>query len=166
MKESRQSRGIGSFFFAAIFWVIAFGAVTFLSFITGIVEFKHTEATYTKQQTYEGRREERVGVNGEILKPVEVVFTGHGCVKIDRAYLDTQTLTTYISNTCGVSRKFVAVYVKEYAPDGTIVHSNYQFLQGEDNGIAAGERVEVTTETSEDTRVVKIVVSTDGGRAE
>jgi hypothetical protein len=164
--ESRQSRGIGAFFFAGIFWIIAFGVVTALSFVTGIIEFKHSEDAYTKQQTYEGRREERVGVQGEILKPVDLIFTGSGCVKITRAFLDTQTLTTYISNTCPSARQFVKVFIKEYAPDNTILHADSEWLKGEAYGIGAGEKEEITTETSNDARVVKIVVSTDGGRVE
>ena len=166
MNESRQSRGVGSFFFAAIPAVIACALLLLLAFMTGIVEFTHSEDAYKKRQTYEGRREARVGVNGEILKPVDLLFVSNGCVKIERAYLDTQTLTIYIHNTCSAERQFIKWGVREYAPDGTDVQSHGTYLDTPDGNLAAGEKFEQVVQVSNDSRVVKIVVSTNGGRPE
>lgn len=167
MEESRQSRGIGSFFFAAIPAIIAFALLNVLAFTTGIVEFKHSQDEYTKKQTYEGRRETRVGVNGEMLKPVDLVYSSKGCMKIERAYLDTQTLTLYIHNTCSTERNFVKDSVKEYAPDGTVVQSEggYIELDSGSSSIGQDEKREITVGVSSDSRVVKIAASiSEAGR--
>lgn len=161
--EARQSRGIGSFFFAAIPAILGCAALTWLGFATGIVEFSHSEAAYQKKQTYEGRRDARVGVNGELLKPIDLVYSSRGCVRIDRAYLDTQTLTIYIHNTCPTERRYVKWRVAELSPDGTAVSSKSAYLE-DDGTIEADEKQEITVTTSDDARVVKMVATIDGGQ--
>jgi hypothetical protein len=162
--EEVKISGVSTFFLYSIPWILGMAALVWLAFLTGLVEFSHSQSAYAKRQTYEGRREERVGVNGEILKPVDLIFSNRGCFKIERAFLDTQTLTIYIHNTCAQKREFAHYTVKEYAPDGTIVHSVNEYLPTDDAELDAGDKIEIETQTSSDARVVKIVVGTDGGR--
>jgi hypothetical protein len=67
-EESRQSRGLGSFFFAAIPWVLAMAALAWLGFYTGIVEFHHQQKEIRKVETIEGRMDGRVGASADLSK--------------------------------------------------------------------------------------------------
>jgi hypothetical protein len=164
--EVKYTGGLGAFCYAAIPLTLAYAALIWLAFGMGFVEFHHQQDAYKKQQTYEGRREERVGINGEILKPVDLTFAGKGCIHIDRAFLDTQMLTTYVSNACPTRRQFIQYSYREVAPDGTTLHSSEQYLPNTGT-LEPGEHSEITSEVSNDARVTIIYVAiTDAGRPE
>jgi hypothetical protein len=143
--------GIGWFFFALIPGAIAGALLMYFSFYTGIVDWRKT-------QRIEGRMDARVGVNGELQKPVDLINRDSSCMKITRSFLDDGTVTAYITSRCNFRMRYWEIHWNSVAPDGTVIHSDYT-----NHGFGnpePGETVETTHSIEADPRTAKVIVWT------
>jgi hypothetical protein len=113
--------------------------ILWLSFLTGIVEFKHAEHAYNRSLTAEQQKDllaqrmnERVGVPATepIKEPVRLVIKNKSCMKVTKAYLDAGNLYAYVQRECrggaaDATGGYMAVHYQAKAPDGTIIASGY-----------------------------------------
>ena len=111
--------GLSTLAFACIPAALLGAALMYLSFYTGIIDWQ-------KAQRIEGRMDNRVGVNGELTKPVDLIITKKSCLIIDRAFMDGQTGTAYLHNKCDRELSYIALHWNAIAPDGTIIKSGYE----------------------------------------
>lgn len=146
--ENTLTRGIGSFFFFAIPAVLAGAALMWLAFYTGVIDWQKT-------QRVEGRMDNRVGVNGQLTMPVDLVIGNRSCLKIDRAFLDGDSVTMYLDNQCHTRLDYYEWHWKAVSPDGTTIKENYENTL---DGIDDGEKLEKTMSLPDDNRIVKIIV--------
>jgi len=156
--EVKHTGGIGWFFFALIPGALAGALLMYLAFFTGIIDWQ-------KAQRIEGRMDNRVGVNGALVAPVQLIMRGTGCLKVSRSYLDAanddydpgSNLTLYVTNNCSHELPGYQweVNVNSIAPDGTVINSNHDIQAAE---IDSGQTFEVTEKVPNDSRTVKIVV--------
>jgi hypothetical protein len=143
--------GIGWFFFALIPGALAGALLMYFAFYTGVVDWQ-------KAQRIEGRMDGRVGVNGELKKPVDLINRDSSCLKISRSFLDSGTVTAYVTSHCNYNIRYWEIHWESVAPDGTIIHSDYT-----NNGFgepSPGETVETTYAVQDDPRTAKIIVWT------
>jgi len=159
MEESRQSRGLGSFFFAAIPWVLGMAALTWLGFYTGIITFHQAQLAIQKSEAVQGRMDGRVGVDGDVRDPVSLTFHGRGCIKVERAYLDLGTMTAYLHNTCNREIRDIRYSWREVSPDGTTVKSGWDYLSGSDDMAGDEKREQQVQIDIDDGRVKGVVFS-------
>lgn len=148
--EHTEKGGIGWFFFALIPGAIAGGALMWLAFYTGVID-------WTKTQRIEGRMDARVGVNGELKTPVDLVARNTGCLKIARSFLDSGQLTLYVKSACSDRRQsfqWTRAW-KEIAPDGTVVQQGREY----GTAIEPGETIELHEDLKDDPRTVRVVVA-------
>lgn len=146
--EVKHAGGVGWFFFALVPGAIAGALLMYLAFYTGVVDWQ-------KAQRIEGRMDNRVGVNGELTKPVDLIIRDASCLKVSRAYLDSGTLTAYVTNNCHTTIGYWEWHYNQISPDGTVIHSWY------DNSVSgpeSGQTVEETTKLADDDRTAKVVV--------
>lgn len=135
--------------------ILAMGAASWFAFYKGVVEFR-------KRQVVEGRMDARVGVSAEILGPVKLLFHGHGCAEIQRAYIDGAELSVYVHNKCFHVVSDVSLTYRELSPDGTTIESHMNYLNGTDN-MEGDEKREQVIELKLDKRVATVVASVDVG---
>jgi hypothetical protein len=149
--EVKVTGGIGMFFFALIPGALAGAALMWLAFFTGLIDWQ-------KIQRVEGRMDNRVGVNGELTKPVDLIILKKSCLIIDRAYLDGETGTMYTTNKCNGELRYVAWHWNIIAPDGTVLKTDYaNSLDGQFPDM----KMEKTFNLPDDPRVAKVVVWTE-----
>jgi len=148
--EVKVTGGIGWFFFALIPGAIAGALLMYFAFYTGVIDWQ-------KAQRIEGRMDNRVGVNGELTKPVDLIIRKASCLEVSRAYLDSGVLTAYVTNNCHTTITYWEWHFNQIAPDGTIINSWYDnSLEGPE----VGQTVERTQKLKEDDRTSKVVVWT------
>ena len=150
--ESTKSRGIGSFFFAAIPGILGAGAVLWLLFVTGVVDFH-------RQEILQGRMDNRVGVVEPLKEPVKLIVEDEYCVKITKAFLDGDSLTAYMTSGCHEYLDYWELHWEVKSPDGTILDSGYDntaFLPP----LHAGEKAEHVFSLPSDSRTNTVVVWT------
>lgn len=148
--EIKQTGGVGAFFYGAIFPTIAIGLVISFGFYTGVVEWH-------KKQIIEGRMDARVGVNADLRDPVLLLYHGRGCIEVQRAFLDGDTLTAYLHNKCARDIKNISFSWRELSPEGTTVKSYSNYLSGNDDMTADEKREQSTTIPVDDKRVQTVV---------
>jgi hypothetical protein len=146
--EHTEKGGIGIFFFAAIPAVLAGAALMWLAFYTGVID-------WTKAQRIEGRMDARVGVHGELTKPVDLIIRKSGCLQVSRAFLDDGKVTSYTTNACHSEVGYWEMHWTQIAPDGTVIASGYDNKMGQ---LEDGETLEFTQELRDDSRTAKVVV--------
>jgi hypothetical protein len=153
--ELKETGGKGYAYFALIPALLAGAALMWLAFFTGIVDWRQGQNAIAKQATIEGRMDNRVGVNGTLTKPVDLIITNHTCLKIERAFLDGTSVTMYLHNQCHSSLEYYEWHWKAIAPDGTIIGSNYA---NDDSGLDVGDKAEKTMTMPGDPRIEKVIV--------
>jgi hypothetical protein len=153
--ESRASRGVGSFFFAAIPAIIGVAFLIWLSFFSGCFDFKHHVAEVSDEDRVKQRMDNRVGVTEPLSAPVAVTIRKEDCIKVSKAFLDGSSLTAYVTNTCGEYDKWPELHWAARSPDRTIIHQNYSFIQ---SGLTEGDTAEVTMDIPQDHRIVSVEV--------
>ena len=150
--EVKVTGGAGWFFFACVPGVLAGALLMYLAFYTGVIDWQKT-------QRIEGRMDNRVGVHGELVKPVDLIIRKAGCVQVSRAYLDDGSLTAYLTNNCHEDVDYWELHWNSIAPDGTIITSGYTNHSSENGtGLGAGETIELKEDIKDDSRTVKVVV--------
>ncbi len=152
--EVKATGGVGWYFFALIPGTLAGALLMYLAFYTGVIDWQ-------KAQRIEGRMDARVGVNGQLTAPVDLIIRPTGCLKVSRAYLDGDgedggsNLVAYVTNGCNSHNNVWALYWRSVAPDGTTIQSGYDNLKGD---LSAGETLEVRENVPNDSRTVKVLV--------
>lgn len=146
--ELKVAGGVGAWFYAMIPAALGGAALMWLAFFTGCVDWRAA-------RRLEGRMADRVGVHGEILAPVSLVIQKVDCARVDRSYLDGDTLTIYITNGCKAELNYYSWHYKAIAPDGTIIQSDYS---NDMSGLMAGDRVEKQFTLQDDSRIATVVV--------
>jgi len=145
-----EKGGKGYLFFALIPAALAGAALMWLAFYTGVID-------WTKAQRIEGRMDNRVGVNGQLTAPVDLIIRKTSCLEVSRAFLDSGSLTAYVTNECNVAQPDSwALKWNAVAPDGTIIASNIDNVHT--GTLEAGETKEMTEDVSNDPRMTKFVV--------
>ncbi len=134
--------------FALIPAALAGAGLMWLAFYTGVID-------WSKAQRVEARMDNRVGVNGQLTKPVELIIRTPDCFRVSRAYLDGQQLTVYLHNGCHEQIGYYEWHYNEVSPDGTIIHSWYD---NDASGREAEGTWEITRGIEEDSRMAKVVV--------
>lgn len=118
------------------------------AFYTGIID-------WTKVQRIEARMDGRVGVHGELTKPVDLIIRGSGCFKVTRSFLDEAKLTAYVTNACNKEAEYWELHANSISPDGTIISSWYTNGNG---GFSVGDTREFTRDLEQDARTAKVIV--------
>lgn len=151
--EIKETGGKGALYFALIPAALAGAALMWFAFYTGIVD-------WTRVQRIEGRMDNRVGVNGQLTAPVDLIIRDKGCLHISRAFLDDGNLTAYLTNSCHQRLDYWEIHWNQVAPDGTTVSNGYNNHAGVHGatGIDDGETLELKEELTTDSRTVKVVV--------
>ena len=155
--EVKVTGGIGAFFYAVIPWILGCAAVAWFGFYTGVIEFHHRQAV-------QRRMDNRVGVTAPLVAPVTLkILPEHGCIEIERGYLDGNRVTLYIANRCERTVDYYELRFQGIAPDGTSIWSTYEntaYLPA----LRANERGEWSEKISDDSRIESIVVWEHEGR--
>lgn len=149
--EVKHTGGIGAFFYASIFWVIALGALSWIAVANGVVEFHH-------HLTLAERMDNRVGVREPLINPVKVVIPAHqGCFSVERSYVDGPAITLYIHNVCSPSEYFTYHEWgwRAKAPDGTIISEKTDVSY---DPVPQGSKLEKVMELPDDDRIATIEV--------
>ena len=145
-----EKGGIGWLAFALIPAALAGAGLMWLAFYTGVID-------WSKTQRIEGRMDARVGVNGQLTAPVDLIIRKTSCLKVSRAFLDSGSLTAYVTNSCTeLQDSSWALKWNAIAPDGTIISSSIDQIHG--GTLEAGETKEMTEDVSNDSRMTKFVV--------
>jgi hypothetical protein len=147
--EVKITGGIGAFFYASIFWVLAVGALAWLGFASGVVEF-HRHLTVAE------RMDNRVGVREPLQNPVKVVIKAHqGCFSVNRTYADGDTITLYLHNGCSEELMYHEWGWRAKAPDGTVIATKYNNSL---EPVEPGSDTEQVMELPDDDRIATIEV--------
>lgn len=127
--ESTQSRGIGTFAFAAIPWVLAIGATAWLGLYMAFHEDKKILANDRKELTQEERMATYVGAAERPQQKVKIEEGHSDCVALSRAEFDGTELLMYAENRChGAPLDYLAWHWQLIAPDGTALSQGYTNL--------------------------------------
>jgi hypothetical protein len=153
--ETTNSRPYGWLALAIIPAALGGGALMWLAFYTGVVDWREVQRAAEKTHRIEGRMDERVGVRGELVAPVDLVIRKTGCLQVSRAFLDDGVLTAYVSSSCHGPSGYWEWHWNQVSPDGTILATGYRNSLAD---IMPGETIEVTEQVKEDARTLKIVV--------
>lgn len=153
MTEIKETGGKGALYFALIPAALAGAALMWLAFYTGIVD-------WTKLQRIEARMDNRVGVNGQLTAPVDLIIRGNGCLHVSRAFLDDGSLTVYLTSSCPQRLDYWEIHWNQVAPDGTTISNGYTNHVGTygSTGIDAGETIELKEDLKDDSRTTKVIV--------
>lgn len=148
--EIKHTGGVGAFFYASILALLIGALMMYFAFYTGIINWQ-------KAQRIEGRMDNRVGVNGQLEKPVDLIILKKSCLLVNRAYLDGSVGTMYLKNECHTNLNYHAWHWNAVAPDGTIIHQDYS---NSINELESGEVTEVLFNVEEDDRISKVIIWT------
>lgn len=147
--EVKVTGGIGTFFYASIFWVLGVGALAWLGVATGIVEFHH-------HLTVAERMDNRVGVGEALKNPVKVFIKARqGCFSVNRTYADGDTITLYLHNACAEELTYSEWGWIAKAPDATVIAQHYNNSL---DRVEVGSNLEKTMELPNDDRIATITV--------
>lgn len=156
----KAASGIGAFFFSLILVSVAVSLLAGLGFATGIIQLKHTEKQYTREETTKDRMDGRVGVTQPLKAPVKlIILPRHGCVQIEQAFLDSGHLTVYFRSHCSVFMNYYQFHLSERSPDGTVVASDYENTSVLPQ-LSPGDKAEWSKDLSGDDRVSSVQVWT------
>jgi len=150
--EEVRINGISAFFYAAIPWILLMAALAGLAFWTGVVSFSHDQQVQT-------RMDNRVGVVEPLKKPVSLIIEDRGCLKITKAFLDGDRLTSYVTDTCPGHMTYWELGWKIKSPDGTIVASGYNNTAELPN-LDHGDKIEHVDNLPSDDRSNTVIVWT------
>jgi hypothetical protein len=148
---STASKGIGSFFFAAIPWVIAVGASSWL----GLYMTFHEDHKELKQ---EDRMATYVGAAERPKVKIGIETRGHDCIVLSRAEFDGSALLMYAENRCPGDIRYLEWHADLVSPDNTIIESwytNWQCAEPTERGEKAECRHKFD---AVDDRTAKVVV--------
>ena len=159
-EEIKVTGGIGAFFFAAIPWILGCAAVVWLGFFTGIIQFRHQQSAYRQQQTVQQRMDNRVGVTAPLKEPVKlIILPRHGCIKIEKAFLDGSRMTVYLHSNCQTFMDYYQLHTVGRSPDRTIVWSDYENTSSLPS-LQPGDTGEWSMDVSQDQRISAIEIWT------
>lgn len=149
-------RGISTFFLFAIPAVLALAALWWLAFGQGLHYFR-------RALSQEKRHAEIVGAVVLPKEPLKITISDRrdAAVRIDRAEIDGGDLWIYYKNFGSSTSSSIQFTWKLYAPDGTVVKSQwgYASIHGYDNApdqLDPGERGELHLKIPPDARAVRI----------
>lgn len=87
-----------------------------------------------------------------------------GCVHIDQGWIQADSVTAKLTNTCGSERQFVQLFVKVIGADGVVLSSDHTYVSAED-GMQLKETRMASVHTTITGNAAAIELRTDGGRA-
>ena len=147
-------RNFGRFALAGIPWVLGCGALVWFSLYIGCV-------TWKTQNEQEQRRDNRVGASSPPAASVVFEYQSKGCIHASRGFLDGDSGTVYLENSCDRKISDIDYSVKAYAPDGTMINSKRNYLSGDDD-MQPQEKREQSFDLEHGKRTVRIVFRVDG----
>jgi hypothetical protein len=146
--EVKVTGGIGAFFWGLVPGALGGGALIWLAFVGGCIDLQ-------QQRTIAQRMDNRVGVVEPLKNPVVLIIHQPDCYKIERAFIDDNTVVAYTRNTCSHKPGYAETHWQAFAPDGTIIQQHYE--NSLDN-VSPGQAFEWKTEIPQDDRIAKIIV--------
>ncbi len=154
--ESRASKGIGSFFYAAIPATIGLGAIFWLFFYSDWVHLGNDVKQMNHQDAVSQRMDNRVGANPISKAPVKLTeLNNNKCFKITKSFLDGDSVTMYVHNDCHAALRYQEWHWGAYGPDGTLIKRSYDDSVDE---LAPGDTIEHTMNLAKDERTVEIKI--------
>lgn len=153
--EIEHAGGVGAFFYGLIPGALGGAALLWLAFVSGCLDLE-------QQRTFASRMDNRVGVVKPLVSPVKLVILQPACPKIDRAFIDGDTVTAYVKNTCtrpnSGTPDYAMWHINALAPDGTII---WQWYTNQFSLPPYGKSVEVSQNVPEDNRITEIDIWAD-----
>jgi hypothetical protein len=108
-----------------------------------------------QQLTLAQRMNNRVGVVEPLKNPVTLTIRQPDCYRIERAFIDGDQLTAYITNHCTDTPNYAQLHWEVVAPDGTIIQHGYENYKVPK--LSPGETGEISVELPSDPRAAKVV---------
>lgn len=144
--------------FLACFIGLAIGLSAWLGF------FKDLHS-YGRDLSQEKRGSEWVGQNPEVViaKPINFEIHNHGCLRVDRARVDGDSLTFELTRVCGASNDYAEMHWRAKAGN-TVISSGYENWQVDGAGLGEHQIFEINNSYvyHADPRTTDIVISTKG----
>lgn len=120
---------------------------------------------FNRDLSQEKRGAEWVGQNPEVppSKPIEFEIHNHGCLRVDRALVDGDTLTFELTRVCGSADDYAEMHWRAKAGN-TVIASGSENWQVDGVGLGEQKIFEINNsyEFKADPRITSIVVSTKG----
>ena len=151
--ESREDSLLGGLYWvamAAIIGILAVAAFQWLNTARSVYQFG-------EELRLGDRRAKEVGAVERPALPVKLIVQDRGCVKIEKAEYTGEQIVSYIRNKCSWPVCFVEFKYKAKAPNGTVIHSDYNYATTQ--SLNHGERVESTISVPIDDRLSSIELS-------
>lgn len=146
MSESKN--GINAFFWGMVPGALGGACLIWMAFVSGCLDLQ-------QQQTLAQRMDNRVGVVQPLKNSVQLVIQQPDCYKVERAFVDGDTVTAYTRDTCHQTPSYAETHWQALAPDGTVVQQDYD---NSPSNASPGQAFEWRVQVPEDNRIAEIVV--------